>query len=291
MDATIVLVAITLFAAAVNGGLGYGFSSLTMPVALVFYTNRLLNPAIVLIEIFVNTYVLVMNWKSVPGVWKRVRPILLGLPIGVLAGSFLLSSLHPGWIKIFTYTFLMPMILIQAAGIRRPIHNENGFGLPFGAGIGFFYSVTTISGPPLAVFFNNQGLVKKDFRAALGVIRLATSSFTAVVYAYLGLYSAESFSIFQTILPSVLIGIPVGFFVIQKLNAETFRRICMTFDVWVVGFGLSRVLMELKLIPSPHAYGVMLLALLIDGYLLYVYFTQKRLPVTSSAKTEGSRCP
>ena len=38
--ASIVLIAITFFAAIVNGALGYGFSSLTVPVALLFYTNR-----------------------------------------------------------------------------------------------------------------------------------------------------------------------------------------------------------------------------------------------------------
>ena len=43
--------------------------------------------------------------------------------------------------------------------------------LPFGAGLGFLYSVTTISGPPLAIMLNNQGLAKKDFRAALGIGR------------------------------------------------------------------------------------------------------------------------
>jgi uncharacterized protein len=40
--AVIVLVSITLFAGIVNGALGYGFSSLTVPVALVFYANRVL---------------------------------------------------------------------------------------------------------------------------------------------------------------------------------------------------------------------------------------------------------
>ena len=25
----------------------------------------------------------------------------------------------------------------------------------------------------------------------------------------------------------------------QRINAETFRRICMSFDAWVVGFGIS----------------------------------------------------
>jgi len=42
--ALIVLVAIALFAAFVNGAIGYGFSSLTVPLALIFYTNRVLNP-------------------------------------------------------------------------------------------------------------------------------------------------------------------------------------------------------------------------------------------------------
>src|SRR5258706_7969217 len=38
--AVIVLAGIALFAAFINGALGYGFSSLTVPMALVFYTNR-----------------------------------------------------------------------------------------------------------------------------------------------------------------------------------------------------------------------------------------------------------
>ena len=52
MDANMIaLMAITLFAATVNGALGYGFSSITVPVALLFLTNRVLNPALVPIEV------------------------------------------------------------------------------------------------------------------------------------------------------------------------------------------------------------------------------------------------
>ena len=59
------LIAITLFAATVNGALGYGFSSLTVPVAVLFYANRVLNPALVLIEVFINVYVLFINRSSI----------------------------------------------------------------------------------------------------------------------------------------------------------------------------------------------------------------------------------
>jgi hypothetical protein len=70
-----------------------------------------------------------------------------------------------------------------------------------------------------------------------------------------------------------VIGVPLGAYLIRKLDAETFRRICMSFDAWVVGFGLSRVLIELNLMASPWAYSVMAATILIDIYLLYVFFT------------------
>jgi uncharacterized protein len=81
--AAIVLAGIALFAAFVNGALGYGFSSLTVPLALVFYTNRILNPAVVLVEVLINFYVLFINRKGVPAILKRVFPILLGLLPGI----------------------------------------------------------------------------------------------------------------------------------------------------------------------------------------------------------------
>jgi uncharacterized membrane protein YfcA len=276
------LLGITFFAAFVNGALGYGFSSLTVPVALLFHTSRILNPALVLIEVFINLYVLFINRGSVGTVWRRVYPILIGLLPGVALGSYVLASIHPGWLKFGTYTLLLPLILIQAAGVRRPIHAEKLVGVPFGAGLGFLYSVTTISGPPLAVLFNNQGLVKQDFRAGLALIRVAESVLTAVAYWHLGLFVAESFAIASTIVPAVLLGIPLGAIAIRRLDAETFRRICMSFDVWIVGFGLSRVLAELQLLEGPIAYGPMVFAIVLDAWLLYVFFKGRRVALATA---------
>ena len=271
------LVLITLFAATVNGALGYGFSSLTVPVALLFYTNRVINPALVLVEVAVNSYVLFINRKSLPKVWKRTLPIIYGLVPGIVIGSFALSHVNPGAIKFMTYTIVLPLILLQAAGVRRHIHSERAIGVPFGTGIGILYSVTTISGPPLALMFNNQGYVKQDFRAGVGLIRIIESTLTATAYYFLGLYSPASTQILYLIVPSVIIGIPIGAFIIRHIQPETFRRVCMSFDAWIVGFGLSRVLIELGLLASPLAYSVMLAAVLIDTYLLYLFFWKTRL--------------
>jgi uncharacterized membrane protein YfcA len=273
--ALVVVTGVALFAAFVNGAIGYGFSSLTVPLALVFYTNRMLNPAVVLIEVLINVYVLVINRAGVPAVWRRAFPILVGLLPGIGLGALLLDLIQPSWVKLVTYVVILPLILVQAAGWRRPIQSSWAVGLPFGGGLGILYSLTTISGPPLAVLFNNQGLVKNEFRAGLALVRVAESSLTAIVYWHLGLFTAESLALTPPFLVAMLIGIPAGAWAIRRLDAETFRRLCMSFDAWVVGFGLSRVLMELHIVPGPEAYGFMLATMLVDLWLLYLFFTRR----------------
>ena len=269
----ITLAGITLIAAVVNGALGYGFSSITVPVALLFLANRVLNPALVLIEVVLNAYVLFNNRDAYTRVWRRVMPMVIGLVPGIVLGTMLLSRVSPGWIRFGTFVTLLPLILIQAAGYRRPIRSERAAGLAFGGGLGVLYSVTTISGPPLAIMLNNQGLAKKDFRAALGVVRLAESSMTAVAYAYAGLFTVESMTLLPLIVPSIVIGVPIGAWIIQRVHPETFRRICMSFDAWVVGFGLSRLLQELGLVESNAAWLVLVIVGAIDLWLLYRFFS------------------
>ena len=92
----------------------------------------------------------------------------------------------------------------------------------------------------------------------------------------LGLFTAEALQLGSWIVPSVLIGIPVGAYAIRRMDAETFRRICMSFDVWVVGFGLSRSLIALKVATGPLAYSAMLVAILLDLWLLLAFFRARR---------------
>ncbi len=267
------LLAITLFAAVVNGGLGYGFSSITVPLALLFLSNRILNPALVLIEVALNAWVLIVNRDAVPAVWRRVMPIVIGLMPGVIAGTWIVAQLSQSWLKLGTYLVLLPLIFIQVLGYRRPIRSERAVGLPFGTGLGVLYSVTTISGPPLAVVLNNQGLAKREFRAALGIIRLAESSFTAIAYLLAGLFTFKSMTLIPQILPSVLIGVPVGAYLIRRVPADTFRRLCMSFDAWIVAFGASTVIRELRIIEGSKAFLFFAVVICLDGWLLYRFFS------------------
>jgi uncharacterized membrane protein YfcA len=284
---SLALILITLGASIVNGALGYGFSSITVPLALLFLSNRVLNPALVLVEVALNTHVIWTNRRAVPAVWRRVLPVVIGLVPGVIGGTVIVSQVSPGWLKLATYLILLPLILVQAAGWRRPIQSEKSVGLLFGGGLGVLYSVTTISGPPLAVALNNQGFSKQEFRAALGVIRLAESSMTAIAYLTAGLVTASSIALVPGILPSVLVGVPIGAFVIRRVNSETFRRLCMSFDAWIVSFGISTLLRDLRIVDSYAAYNVMLAVVIVDAVLLYRFFSRPRKKDPSVQFGEG----
>ena len=78
------------------------------------------------------------------------------------------------------------------------------------------------------------------------------------------------------ILPSVAVGIPIGAQLIRRIRPEMFRRICMSFDAWIVGFGLSSVLRLLRIVDSSAAYLVFAAVASVDIWLLYLFFSRLR---------------
>jgi uncharacterized membrane protein YfcA len=106
----------SLGAATVNGALGYGYSSISVPIALLVVAGRVLNPALVIIEVVVNLYALIINRRHVHRIARRVVPLSLGLIPGVLVGALLLGTVATGDAKLVAYAVLLPLILVQAAG-------------------------------------------------------------------------------------------------------------------------------------------------------------------------------
>jgi hypothetical protein len=127
------------------------------------------------------------------------------------------------------------------------------------------------------MMFNNQGLDKEQFRAALGTVRVVETMLTSIAYGFLGLYSAKSIHLVAPIAPAVLLGLPLGWYIIRFMRGETFRRVCMSFDAWIVGFGLARSIIDLKLLSSSGAYGVWAAVIAFDLVLLYQYFAGGRI--------------
>jgi len=266
------LALLSLAASTVNGGLGYGYSSISTPLAILVVINRVINPVYVLVEGVMNTVMLGLSGRdNIKITYRRILPIIAALVPAVIVGSVLLTIIAPAWVRLGVYLTILPLVLLQAAGLRRPIKSERSAGIPLGAGIGLLYSITTISGPPITLFLNNQGLVKSEFKAAIAQIRIVESYTTILAYYSLGLFTATTLQLFTYVAPPVLLGIPLGFLIVKKVGAEVFRRLSMSFDAWIVGYGLAVVLGSLFGLIT-LGYAIWALVIGIDAVLLYRFF-------------------
>jgi uncharacterized protein len=276
LEVLALLAILSLAASLVNGGLGYGYSSLSTPLALLVLINKVINPVYVAVEACMNTVMLGFSGISnVRSTFSRALPVIVALLPGVIIGSLVLASVNSTWLKLLVYASILPLILLQAAGLRRPVRSEKKAAAPLGLGIGLLYSITTISGPPIALFWNNQGLVKNEFKAAIAQVRIAESYTTLATYYFLGLFTVTSWQLFSWVAPPIVVGIPLGMVVVKKVGAETFRRVCMSFDAWIVGYGLAVVIGTLFGIIN-LGYAIWALDIGIDVWLLYRFFTGRR---------------
>lgn len=276
----IALIVISLVAAIVNGALGYGFSTIAVPLALLVVENRVLTPALVLVEVVLNAHALWINREAIPRVWRRASFVIVGLAPGAALGTAALTHVDPPFLKLATFVVLLPFLLLQTAGYRRAIRAERSAGVALGSGVGALYAITTISGPPLAMFLNNQGYAKREFRAALGVIRFAVCAFTVMLYARAGSFTRVSFELLPSIVPSVVAGAPLGALLIRRVHEESFRRVCMSFDAAIVAFGASVLLRALHIVDGGSAYLLFAGVVLLDGLVLFRFFRTPSASVT-----------
>jgi uncharacterized protein len=280
--------ALVAFGAAVaNGAVGYGFSSIVTPIAIFWYSNKVLNPALVLVEVGVNLALLFRERGHLRATWPRARPVITMLYPGILLGTLGLTMIAVTDVKLIVYATLLPLVALQLLGITRPLANERRGGQMVGPGIGFLYSLTTISGPPLALFLRNQGLSKGEFRCTIAQIRVAESSLTLGTYLafdqFLGTtyYAAPSLGLLPALLVAVVVGVPLGTVILRAVSPDFFRSVVMTVDGVLVSYGLSQVLLALTWVVSRSSY------LLFTGLLAIVlglsWYSLRRISLHAAA--------
>ena len=273
---SIELAVLSLLAAIVNGAVGYGFSSIVTPIALFWTTNRVLNPALVAIELVVNVTLLYRERGFIASTKVRARPVIYGLLPGVALGSVGLVLVSATSVRIFVYALILPLTVAQLLGYRRHIYRERHLGPFLGAGVGFLYSLTTISGPPLALFWRNQGLSKDEFRCAMAQIRVAEASFTAGAYLLLGLYTPTSGELVPFLLLPVLVGVPIGTLILHRVSRDFFSRLVMAVDGVIVTYGLYSVLVKNGYVSN--LVGVAFAVVVIGGVIALAARVISRLP-------------
>ena len=85
-----------LAAALINGAVGYGFSSVLTPIAIFWYSNKILNPALVIVEVVTRWALPIRELKHIRAERENARDPVITTPAsqGSSSGPWASQSLR-----------------------------------------------------------------------------------------------------------------------------------------------------------------------------------------------------
>ena len=199
---------------------------------LMIYHPTTVVPMITILGLVLDISIIVDARKYVN--WAKIRYLMVSGIVGMILGVLALKLFDMSSIKIYIGVLITGFSAASLTGFQRKIENEKlGYAI-VGLLSGFLGGSTSIAGPPVVLFLNNQGTSKQEFRANMIAFLLTIYCVTIPVY-YLS--SLLSFSIVVSslyLLPAVFVGAYLGTKLSYRVDEALFRKIVL-FIVSIAG--------------------------------------------------------
>jgi len=217
---------IIFFSGVVHGLSGFGFALVAVPLLVLFLPPREAIPIVLLFTMLTPFPLLIeaRKWLDV----KRFLPLIIGGIIGIPFGTYLLLILPSAILKLSIGLAVIPFAIVLLMGYKKKVKNERMAFIPVGFISGLLKGAVSMSGPPVVLFFSNQGMMKQAFRANLVFFFLSLNIAAFISYIVSGLISREVVRYTILFLPAMLVGVFVGMALIRKVRELFFRRIVLS---------------------------------------------------------------
>lgn len=218
MDCTAIILTIgIIFAASFFSTVsGFGFALVAMPVLTLVMSVK----AAVIFVLLLNLVLRTITMYRVRNGFDKETVILttLGSVVGMVPGSWVLKVLPAAQLEVFL-----------GAVLTLPIKNKTCGRLGAGILSGFFGASTSVSGPPLVLYFLNEKLPKDVMRANM-IWFFGLSGFLTVLvnYFYGNVSGTVDWSLLLYTIPVMLLAIWLGEKFFYRLNQHLFRKLALT---------------------------------------------------------------
>jgi len=237
------VLAVIAFASAVKATLGFGFPLISVPIAANLIGARTAVVLIAVPVVFNNLLVLFRGGGTIRQ-FRSLWGLLIGVVAGTVLGAQLLNRLDPRVLSI-TVGVISLVFAIAAWGERIPVVSlraQRYAGPLIGLSSGILGGTTGIFAPMIAAYVHSLRLDKRAFVFWLTAAFLIGGLVQTASYYALGLYSPRLLSYAVVTFIPVTVGTWLGFWIQDRLPAETFRRLVL---VLVVVSGLNLVIRQL----------------------------------------------
>jgi len=210
-----------------KGGLGAGLGVMGVPIiSLVMPVSQaaaIMLPVLCLMDLFA-----VFAYRK--RLWNK--EILLNIipagALGILLGSFFLTSVRPEVLKISVgliaiLYFLKMKFYHKSLEPKRTSKVAGGF---WGAVSGFTSTIAHSGGPPISIYLLPLRLDKTIFLGTTVIYFTTVNYLKLIPYMYLDLINTENMYLSVILMPIAPVGIFLGVWLKNRINEKIFYEIC-----------------------------------------------------------------
>ncbi|WP_298260579.1 sulfite exporter TauE/SafE family protein [uncultured Litoreibacter sp.] len=159
--------------------------------------------------------------------WPSAKALIIGGFPGVILGALLYKATNPDVLRVLIGAISLGFVAFQIARARgwviKAQSQFNGrVGVIAGVVSGFTSFVSHAGGPPAAMFLLSQGMNKTTYQATTVISFWAINAMKAVPYAFLGVFSWETFLADLYMLPPLLVGVVMGVYAHRAMPERYF---------------------------------------------------------------------
>jgi hypothetical protein len=214
----------------VQGTAAFGLALTTAPVLLLVIPHQAVPPVLVTLGLINNLLVLMETRREVRP--RTVTPLALAGFAGLPLGAYMLAAVEPGPFKLAVGVIVILAALALLSGIRIKVREGWASLLPVGLMSGILGGSTSLSGPPVILFFANQQETKQSFRGNLIAYFTLLNIASMITFWAFGLMTRQVWLLASVYLLPLLVGTFAGMWIARRTNEKVFKRavlglICM----------------------------------------------------------------
>ena len=218
-------VLVVLSASFIQSLVGFGGGLVSVPVLLLVLPPKTVMPVMLLHGLITNLLVaLSTRRKAEP---KRIWPLFISGSLGIVPGMLILLYFDVWAIKLLAGALIISFTMLLFLGFRARLKNERAAMFPIGLVSGFMNGSLALSGPPVILFFSNQGMMRDRFRANLVTYFLVLNVITAISFLIAGLFNNDILLLTALFLPSLFLGAWLGIKLSGRVPENIFRGIAL----------------------------------------------------------------
>ncbi|MNJ94121.1 Sulfite exporter TauE/SafE [compost metagenome] len=237
---SVLLIVVTFFLAGfVKGVAGMGLPTMAMGILSVIM-SPVSAASLLIIPSFVTNFWQLFSGPDFLGLIKRFWIMMIGIVVGTLAGSWLLTSANTPYTGVALGAALIIYSIHGLFGkpLSVPLRLERQLSPIVGILTGLINGATGVFTLPAVPYIQALGLPKDDLIQALGLAFTVSTVALAAGLAKGGAFHVDNISLSALAVAPALFGMWVGGIVRKRISIKTFR-LCFFIFIAVIGIELA----------------------------------------------------